>query len=462
MADTKAKHGGLSAKAKAFYFLVAFPCSCVAVSAALAGEAELYPSLYPYYAEVCALSQILKKPGFGAELRGESGGHSVIYLSGVCRKKDAHYPVLELCDPATPPDQQGVGISVNEHFKNANWVAIPGRDFFFGGALAPDARVTREAYRQTQERAKALGIYDGVEFQDKAFNGMPPGWSRADYKYEVSVSTDYAINFGRDRYCARMPLDREKMTKVVDYLNGLNDLYKDGKTEYVWNVVQNNCSHISHNALAAAGVWDRDPTGRFIGFAAFDFPVPKNEFINQLVRTNDLPLTDPLALYADPTARQSLMREDWLPTEPGALAEIVRARPENDLYDTDLHLIFYDWPLIEPYHRRMDAIMADPRYLDLRANLAYFAKLYAAVLADKKPLAWYVKEAGAAHGKEPGLLASIPEQRRFAAFYDRYYRYVAEAGAQVNAELAGLAPSPAAGTAASGTAGAGEKRRAGQ
>src|SRR5665213_4508619 len=88
------------------------------------------------------------------------------------------------------------------------------------------------------------------------------------------------------------------MSGVVDYLNGVNDLYKSGKTEYVWNVLQNNCSHLTHNALAAAGVWDHFPTNKFVLFAAFDFPVPKNEFINQLERTNDLPLANLLDLYA--------------------------------------------------------------------------------------------------------------------------------------------------------------------
>jgi hypothetical protein len=452
MADMKRSHGGLPIKARALFFLAAFPCSfLMAVSAAMAGEAGLYSSLYPYYAEICAVSQILKKPGFGAEIRGESGGHAVLYLNGVCRKKDAHYPVLELCDPSTPADQQGVGISVNEHFKNANWVATPGRDFFFNGGLPATVRLTRETYRQAQARAEALGIYDGVQFHDRVFANMPSGWSRADYKYEISVGTDYAINFARDRYCARIPLDRDKMTAIIDYLNGRNDIYKSGQTEFVWNVVKDNCSYLTHNALAAAGVWDSYTPNRFIVFAAFDFPVPKNEFVDQLVRTNDMPMTDPLALYADPMARESLMREDWLPTEPGALGSIVRVKKNNDLYDTDLKLIFYDWPITEPYHRRMDAMMADPRYLDLRANLAYFSGLYRTILADQKPVAWYLKQDGERHlGKTPSLLATESARRNFAAFYDQYYRYVARQSAQVNSDLAALPPVSAADVPAKG------------
>jgi len=188
--------------------------------------------------------------------------------------------------------------------------------------------------------------------------------------------------------------------------------------------------------------------------------VPKNEFINQLERTNDLPLTDPLKLYADPMARQALMRQDWLPTEPGALASIVRARPNNDVYDTDLELIFYDLPVIEPYHQRMTAIMADPRYFDLRANLAYFAKLYETILANKMPVAWYLKQGDERRpGKLPSSLASTAERREFAAFYDRYYRYVARQSAQVNSTLAALPQDSTAGNSAPSAVSASDARR---
>ena len=37
------------------------------------GDEALYTSMYPYYAEFCALSQIKKKVGFGADIRGEIG-----------------------------------------------------------------------------------------------------------------------------------------------------------------------------------------------------------------------------------------------------------------------------------------------------------------------------------------------------------------------------------------------------
>jgi len=43
-----------------------------------------YTALHPYYLEFCALSELQKKPGYGADLRGGVGGHSTIYLNGVC------------------------------------------------------------------------------------------------------------------------------------------------------------------------------------------------------------------------------------------------------------------------------------------------------------------------------------------------------------------------------------------
>ena len=106
------------------------------------------------------------------------GGHAVFYLNGVCRVDDSHYPVIRLCDESTPAAERGVGISVNAHYKNANWIATPGREFFFHGGLAPGEPVTRAAYQRTQDRAKAMGILDGIEFHDGVFEDAPPKMSR--------------------------------------------------------------------------------------------------------------------------------------------------------------------------------------------------------------------------------------------------------------------------------------------
>jgi hypothetical protein len=387
--------------------------------------------LYPFYAELCAVSQIKKKPGFGVDTSGGPGGHAVFYLNGVCRDRDVDYPTLELCAPGTPKDEQGVGLSVNAHFQNANWVATSGRDFFFQGDLKPGERLTRAAYAETQATAEAKGIYNGIVFHPEVFDDMPPGMSRRDFMYEVSVATDYAVAFGRDRYCARVPVSRAQMVKVIDYLNGINAIYRDGKKQFVWNVVQNNCSHLAHNALAAAGIWDNWPTDRFIAISAFDFPVPKNEFVNLMRRTNDMDITDLRGLYRDDTARESLLENGRLPTEPGGLAEAARVWPTNDIYDSDLNLIFYDDPVLGSYKPHFYEIFSDPRYTDLRANLGYFAALYRKIEAEKT------------RDTQGANFSTAGSRGGFAAFSQQYYRYIDREVATVDADLETLDRPPA-------------------
>lgn len=401
-----------------------------------------YTALRPYYLEFCALSEIQKKPGYGADIRGGVGGHSTIYLNGVCRAGDG-YPEIAVCpgDPAA----NGVGLSVNAHFANANWAAIPGRDFFYHGDLKPGQALTREVYDATKAHAKRLGIYDGIRFHDRVFEAMPPGYARDAFKYEVSIGTDYAVGYGRDRYCARVPVSGEQMARIVDYLNGLNRPYREGKAEYEWSVLNDNCIHVAHNALTAIGFWPVWPTRRFILVAAFDFPVPKNEFVNIMRRANDMPIDDLLAVWNDVPARRALLAGEGLPTREGALATFEPVAKENALYDTDLRLIFYDEPVFGRYEGWYRRIATQPRYSDLWAGLRYFDALYARMEAGGRPLGWWLD-------KHPAL-ASEPD---FPAFYARFYDVAARRAAFVaasdRAAPVAAAPAAASGAAMSGVA----------
>ncbi len=347
-----------------------------------------YTSIYPLYAEFCALSEIDKKPGFGAEIvPGGPGGHSILYLNGVCRVKDAGYPVIAMCSDGDKPKLgQGVGLSVNDHYANANWIATEGRDFVFHGDLAPGEPLTHANYLRTQAKARAMGILDGVVFHPEFFDDQPASMTRIDLMYDLSIATDYAIGFGRDRYCARIPLDRAKMARMVAWLNEVNAPYRSGRQVFNWDILRNNCTHLSHNALALAGVWPEWPTNRPLLISAFDFPVPKNEFVNLMRRANDMPIADPGALYDDESARDGIAGEGWIPTGPGGLAEAERAVHQNDVYDTALRLIFYDEPITGHYQARFEKIFSDPRYTDLRTNMNYFAALYASILARRPPV----------------------------------------------------------------------------
>ncbi|MBU6448411.1 MAG: hypothetical protein KGQ26_02180 [Rhodospirillales bacterium] len=345
-------------------------------------EAPSYDDIFPYYAELCALSELRKKPGFGVPLRSGMGGHLLLYLNGVRVRRDGNgYPALELC-PATEASGQGAAISVNSHYRNANWVAFEGRDFVFHGALPFGAPLTRDVYEETQRQAQAQGLLEGIEFHEHFLQNKPAGMSLEQCKYEISVATDYASCFGRDAYRVRVPLSTAQMAAIADYLNALNEPYRTGQKIYHWRLFNDNCVHVAHNALAAAGVWAPWPTGQFFMRAAFKFPVPKNTVVDLAARANDLKLEDPEALFQDPAVREALLARGSLPTGPGALTSLAPAVRDNEIYDTlKLRLIFYDNPFWGPYRFRFRKMFAEPRYTKLDANLRYFAGRYARATA---------------------------------------------------------------------------------
>ena len=251
------------------------------------GDAAAYDAIYPHYAVFCTLSEIKKKPGFGADIRGLIGGHSVFYLNGAGRDPDLDYPVLQASDPTGDPRTDGVGISMNAHFSNARWAAVPGRAFFFSGGLRRDQPLTHAGYVHVLAEAKQLDLYRDVTFHAEAFEDKPKDMSRDYYKYKISVATDYAVSFGRARYCTRVPVRRAQMAQIVAYLNAQNAPYRDGDRRLDWKLFQDDCRHLARNALSAAGIWPVWRPDMPLLIAMFDFPVPKNEFVDLVQRSND-------------------------------------------------------------------------------------------------------------------------------------------------------------------------------
>ena len=400
-----------------FRFLVsAIVCACLSACAPArfdlpGGRPDAYAALHPTYAEYCALTQIKKKQGFGADIRGEIGGHAVFYLNGACLTPGETYPVLQLCQPG---QADGVGLSMNAHFRNAKWVAIPGHRFFFGGGLPDGAPVTRASYEAVKREAERLGIYDGIQFHGVVFGDKPESWTDRDWKYEVSIGTDYGISLARGRYCAQVPVTKPQLRRMIGFLNAQNVPYREGQRTFHWSVFNDNCIHLAHNALAAAGFWKPWPIERFLPVAIFDFPVPKNEFVNIMRRASDDWLPDPGAVYRDVPARSELLDYARLPTFPGALAYAQGPHQPNAVYDTDLKLIFYDDPITGSYQTRFDRIFSEPRYTDPGANRAHFAALAQKADASRKPLGWW--------------LARQPYKNDPAGFtrvYDGYYQALA-------------------------------------
>jgi hypothetical protein len=139
--------------------------------------------------------------------------------------------------------------------------------------------------------------------------------------------------------------------------------------------------------------------------------------VNLMRRTNDLPIADPAALYNDAAARDSITRMGWIATGPGGLAEAERAVPVNEVYNTNLRLIFYDDPPFGPYQGWFNQIFSEPRYTNLSVNLRHFERVYATILARR-----------AAAGQS----ASSGDQ---AAFNTRYYDTIAAEKARLDQSI---------------------------
>jgi hypothetical protein len=381
-------------------------------------------TLDTYFAEFCAVSQILQKPGSAATIRGDIGGHSVFFLHGACRAGPQGQTRIQLCDDPGAEPADGVGLSMNAHFASTKWVATPGRDFFLNGNLPEGAPLTRAGHAAVMAEAKRLRLYEGVTFHPEFFANMPPGISREDWVQEISVATDYGISLGRGRFCAKVPVNRAQMAAMVQFLNDENAPYRDRGETFRWNLFKDNCIHLAHNALAAAGLWREWPTNRPFLVSVLDFPVPRNEFVNLMQRVGDAGLLDPYEIHADPALRRALLAFNQLPIQAGALMASRPPQTPNEVYETDLKLIFYDAEFIGPYQGWFDAIQADATQHDPRRNLVWATAQQRLALARRQPLAWWLAQPG------------IPDRDRFATTYHRFY-------ALLEHEVAAAEPLPA-------------------
>jgi hypothetical protein len=376
------------------------------------------------YLEFCAGSGIRMKPNFAADVSGGVGGHAAFFLNGACRDPSVNYPTLRMCDQLPSDAVQGAGVSMDGNFSNANWTVTAGRSFFYDGGVSPTEPFTQARYLQMERDAEKLGILNGIVFRPELYADKPAGMSDVDYRYDISVGTDYGIGLARGRYCARVPVSRPQMLSMVNFLNAKNEEYA-GARHFDGSIMQNNCVHLSHNALAACDVLNPWPTDQFFPFAVLSFPVPKNDFVNIMRRTNDTKMDDLVALFRDTQARGLLLDYDRLPSEPGALATAYVVHAPNDVFETKVALIFYDDPPIGSYLRHFNAIFSQPRYTDRIANLTYFASLYAELNAARKPLATWETQ------------VPVMEQAEFARFYARYYARLTALRGEISAALGG-------------------------
>jgi hypothetical protein len=363
-----------------------------------------YQELFPYYAQLCAVA-----------------GHSVLYLKGVCREEGAPVPTLRMC-PEVVNDvhdpRHGVGVSVNAAFKNVNWVTYPGRDLFFNGNLKRGQRLDQAHFEATIRTIVDQHLLRGVEVREEKLTGILPG-TLEHRTAESLLGTDVAVRFARSIWCQTLPLERDQMEAVVDYLNGLNSHYASGSAEYSYNLYYDNCVLALHNSLAAADVWEPKAARGFLREVA-QMGIPANEVIKLVARVNDFPLEDFDAVDGDPAMSRSLASFGWLPARHGALVNTAPVHRPNDLYDTSLQMFVFEGPR-EKASKSIQDLVGDARYIELEANLRYYQERYEKILAKRN--------------EGTGWLPRSPE---YLARRARYFDYVEAQLADVRALISRL------------------------
>jgi hypothetical protein len=196
-----------------------------------------------------------------------------------------------------------------------------------------------------------------------------------------SAGTDFALRYARSALCGRVPVEPEMLDEIVHFLNDLNREFATGTEDYRWSGYADNCVHTLRNALAAASVWDPISVRVAKLLQLFHLAVPANEAIN--------------------------------------LAALGTMGPV-DSYPR----IFNDDPM-------RDAMLDDPRFTEVDANLRHFEEIYQQILARRD--------------QPDGAFAQLRGDR-YRRVRRRYFSVIENGLREVEQMQAGLSSPPAAGS----------------
>jgi hypothetical protein len=331
-----------------------------------------YDQLYPHYVEACYVTQVNFKSGFS----GNQFGHAAMFLKGACRIKDAPYPQIRLCDPQEAAGtDEGVGISVDSDFANANWIAVDGKDYFLRGGVAETEPFDDARADAVVEEAVNRGYFHGVRLNAAAQERE----GRSD-EYWVALqglSTDYGLTLGRDAYCMKIPVTPSILGKIVDYLNHRNlDANAHGSP---YKIIGNNCADVIYDALAAAGIWNGKDINASLyrDIMANQRAVP-GTLLADLARASDGDaLPAPERLVTDPFTLNLLESERWMMRQPGVLEEGFRLHEYQNAIFKNLHVFRADpLDLFGSDMRALRRLVSEPERSDIVLNLESYRNRY--------------------------------------------------------------------------------------
>ncbi len=303
-----------------------------------------YDDFFPYSVEVCGLSK---------ETVGNSWGHAVIYLKGVCRVRNwasvksansgeiAPWRV-KVCAENDPSEDASVGdpsidlekgvlLSVNAKVSNSHWIAIPGKNLAMSGGLPLDERVDTAQTQAIWSRILASQAYDGLKLRPSSQVQFEKDLEKSVEEFLIAegFGTDFAVTLARNAKCWRIPVNQKQMKAMVDYANRINE------EPYRWNFLSSNCNHLVVGVLAAAkilkpvepGMWNllhlprilpTDTLVRIAKYAKGEIPTVEKVFKKQRFR-------------------ESLLEFGRLPVEFSNLWETIPFRREGNLAFVEHH-----------------------------------------------------------------------------------------------------------------------------
>lgn len=330
-----------------------------------AQELQIYNSLFPTYAEACFGSQEVNLDGS----RGGPIGHIFLHVRGLCRDEKSAYPRVTECSGMAP--NQSVSVSVDGAFKNVSWVAIDDRDFMFRGNLAENQPLTKQVQEDTINEAVKRGYFKNIEITEDYFTDRqkyPSYESKEKWLARASLGTSFALTFHRHLLCARIPLKQEQLTQIKTYLNGENERYYLHKEIHQWTVLSDNCAHLVHNALAAAGLWQPLQVKAPFPLNLFNMGVPPTEWVRSVYTMNDS-WDNLLNLYKQGFYRNEILKGNFHFLFGGTIEMIPVHQFENSVADIDSNFHVFGPPVTGfgnggPKKR----YLTEPQYADLKTN----------------------------------------------------------------------------------------------
>lgn len=395
-------------------------------SVAIAADVmDAYSKVYPFSAEICAGTQV--NPVNGAA--GGKAGHIAVFLHGACSDRSQGFPQMKLCT-----SDRGTSASADMVLDNVNWIGTDGRDFLLTGGVSTDAPFDDNTYEKIVSKARDSRMFDNIHMHASylAPAENPKNQTEMDLLSHEAVGTDYGMSLTRNVYCARVPMTQAQVQKSIDYLNGLNQHYYLGKVQYKWDMIEDNCAHLAHNTLSAAGYWPVTKTNEILPLQLFNLAVPLNQVIDIERRGNDVSLKNVRALFHDSTIRNALMKDGWIPVQPGILTDKTPYHAKGNAVfkaSPDMSMIL-DIPFLQPEEREFENAFTEVRYKDLKANLLDFQSRYQDALKDQHPVEyWGERDA------DTQLGAGLYVSDELRAFYGRYYLYLNQQLKWVNQAL---------------------------